>query len=190
MKKHPIVSFFSGLIICSLVIGLIYLIALLMTFDLGGGETLQQIENQSIGLLIITLLLSIVVVLTAKHYWKKAKKFTAYGISILPITCLLIIAAFYINSLNFYAQFDKTVWNQSKWKPFKMSATLVKGKKLIGLTRIEVKQLLGQGSQEYVNKSTNRGSIMYPVQNDWTLTIYFQNDRAVDTELRLPFLGV
>ena len=190
MKKHPIISFFAGLIICGLIIGLVYLLALLMTFDLAGGETLQQVENQDLALLILTLVLAILVFLTARHYWKKGKKFAAYGISVLPAACLLVIAIYYVNSLNVHAEFNKTVWEQSEWKPFKMSATLVKDKKLIGLTRDQVKQMLGQSSQQYGDKSSERTSMVYPVQNSWTLTIYFQNDRVVDTQLRLPFLGV
>lgn len=96
----------------------------------------------------------------------------------------------YWNGIHYHTQFDKAVWEQDTWKPLNMTATLVKENKLIGMTRQEVKEMLGQGVEEHGNPNTDRGSILYLVKENWTLTIYFQKDKVVDTELRLPWLGV
>ena len=190
MHRHPIISFFGGLTICGLILGVVYLLILLMTFNLAGGETLRQIENQRMGLLIITLLLAILAGITVIRFLKSGKKFTAYGISILPIIAVIIVTVYYVANLNSHKQFDRAVWEQSKWKPFDMASTLVKENKLIGLTRQQVKDMLGQGSEEYGDKNTHRGSILYLVQDDWTLIIYFQKGKVIDIKLRRPFLGL
>ena len=190
MRRNPVISFLGGLTICGLILGVIYLLVLLMTFNLAGGETLQQIENQKIGLVIIAVVLAILAAITVMRFLRSGRKFTAYGISVLPILAVIIVTVYYVNNLTIHKQFSRTVWEQSKWKPFDMSATLAKGNKLIGLTRKQVKDMLGQGSEEYGDKNTDRGSILYLVENEWTLIIYLQKDKVVDTELRRPFLGV
>jgi drug/metabolite transporter superfamily protein YnfA len=190
MKRHPIISFFIGLIVSGLILGALYLVFGLLTFSLAGGETLRQIESQTTALLIGTIIAVTIAAMTFRHFFKTGRKFAAYGIGILPLVALVIVGVFYFDSLHSHTQFDKTVWQQDKWKPLNMATTLVKEKKLIGLTRQEVKEMLGQGFEEHADANTDRGSILYLVKEDWTLTVYFQKDKVVDTELRLPFLGV
>jgi drug/metabolite transporter superfamily protein YnfA len=190
MKQHPITSFFIGLIASGLILGALYLLFGLLTFSLAGGETLQQIESQTTALLIGTIIVAIIAIMIARQYIKTGRKFAAYGINVFPLTALVIVGVLYFDSLHSHTQFDKTVWGQDKWKPLNMATTLVKEKKLIGLTRQEVKEMLGQGFEENGDANTDRGSILYLVKEDWTLTVYFQKDKVVDTELRLPFLGV
>jgi len=50
--------------------------------------------------------------------------------------------------------------------------------------------MLGEGSEEYGNKNTDRGAIIYQVENSWTLSVFFQYDKVVDITLRLPYLGI
>ena len=173
-----------------MIIGLIGLFFLLLTFNLGGGETLSQVENQNIAQLIISIFLLIIAVFSARRYIKNNRRYTAYGIIISPLI-LIVIATIYLFEHNVYhTKFDKTIWEQSEWKPESMAKTLVKEKVLIGMTRAQVKEMLGEGSKEYGNASSDRGSILYQVKNDWTLIVLFQKDKVVETELRLPYLGV
>ena len=190
MKRHPIISFFIGLIVSGLILGAVLLVFLFLIFDLGGGETLRQIENQRIALLIITIIVVIIAVKTARHFLRTGRKFTAYGISVLSLIAIVIVGAFYFDNLHSHTEFDKTIWDQDKRKPLNMATTLVKENKLIGMTRLEVKEMLGPGIEEYGNPNTDRGSISYLVKDNWTLTVYFQKDKVVETELRLPWLGV
>jgi hypothetical protein len=190
MKRHPIISFFIGLILTGLILGAIYLVFLFLTFDLGGGETLRQIENQRTALLIGTIIVAIIAAMTARNFLLTGRRFAAYGISVLPLVSLVIVGVFYFNNMNSHTKFDKTIWEQDKWKPLNMATTLVKEKKLIGMTRQKVKQMLGQGFEENGNTFNDRSSIKYLVKEDWTLTVYFQKDKVVETELRLPWLGV
>src|SRR5882724_9755662 len=180
MHRHPIISFLSGFIICGIFFGIIYSLVLLMTFNLAGGETLKQIETQRTEFLIFTIVLALFAGITAIQFLKSRKKFTAYGISALAVLTVLIVTVYHFYSLNIHERFDKTVWEQSKWKPFNMSATLVKEYKLIGLTRKQIKDLLGQPAEEYGDKNSDRGSILYLVKDDWTMSIYIQMDKVVD----------
>jgi hypothetical protein len=173
MKRNPVISFFGGLIISGVLYGIVYLLFLFATFNLAGGETLRQIESQRTAFLIITIMLAVLAAGVARQYLKKGNKFTAYGISILPMIAVVIVAAVYIVNFNYSTQFDKTTWEQSDEKPFNIAATLVKQNKLKGLTRQEVKAMLGQGAEE-----------------NWTLTIYFQHGKVTDAGLRLPWLGI
>jgi len=43
---------------------------------------------------------------------------------------------------------------------------------------------------EYGDATTDRGSLYYLVNNDWTLIVVFQGDKVVETILRLPYLCV
>src|SRR5690242_16554796 len=168
MKQHPVISFFIGLVISGLVLGTVYLLFLFLTFDLGGGETLPQIENQRIALLIITIIVTIIAVMTARHFLKTSRKYTAYGISALPLIAFVMVGIFYFDNLNSYTKFDRTIWEQDQWKPLNMAATLVKEKKLIGLTWQQVKEMLGKGFKEHRDDNTDRGSISYLIKEDWT----------------------
>lgn len=172
------------------IVGIIYLCFFILTFNLAGGETLNQIENQNIVILFISILLSAIAIISARRYFKNNKKYTAFGIAIFPFM-VTITAAIYLFAQNLsHTKFDQAIWTQSERKPDKMAKTLAKGKTLIGLTRTQVKQMLGEGVEEYGNKNTERGSIIYHVQNGWTFSVFFQYDKVVETQLRLPWLGV
>lgn len=71
-----------------------------------------------------------------------------------------------------------------------MAKSLVRQKSLLGLTKFQVKDLLGQGSEEYGNENDDRSSILYSVENGWTLTVIFHKGEVVETQMRQPFLGV
>lgn len=190
MKRNSIISFLAALTVSVILIGIVYLIFFFFTFNLAGGETLNQVESQNITLLVISILLLTIAIIYARRYFKSNKKYTAFGVITFPLL-LVIAGTIYLVEQNFYnTKFDKKIWTQSERKPEKMAKTLVKEKTLIGLTRTQVKEMLGEGVREYGNKNTDRGSIIYHVENDWTFSVFFQYDKVIETQLRLPSLGI
>jgi energy-coupling factor transporter transmembrane protein EcfT len=190
LKRNPILSFLAGLTVATLIIGVIYWCFLLLTFDLGGGETLNQIDNQQIGQLFISILLLFVAFFYAKKYFKTEKKFAGLGIISLPLLIVFVLTFSIVSQSVLTTKFDKGIWEKSKWKPDDMAKSLVRQKSLIGFTRIQVKEMLGQGFEEYGDANSDRGSIIYLVNNGWTLSVIFQKDKVVETQLRQPMLGV
>ncbi len=103
---------------------------------------------------------------------------------------LAFAGIFYLTSSFTTTKFDKAIWTQNKMKPGDMAKSLVRQKTLLGLTRNQVKGLLGQGSEEYGNENDDRGSILYSVENGWILSVIFHEGKVVETQMRQPFLGV
>ncbi|MBS1655672.1 MAG: hypothetical protein JSU05_12550 [Bacteroidetes bacterium] len=161
-----------------------------MTFNLAGGETLLEEENERLLILLVVVGLFIFTLIIARDFRKTGKKYTAAGIIIPPFFILLFTSGFYIYEFNFHTSFNKTEWDQSKVKPFKMAATLIKEKKLIGLTIQEIEDKLGQTSKENINSQTGDGSLSYRVNPDWTFSIYFTNGKVTGSELRRPILDL
>ena len=190
MYKHPIISFLSGLIVCGFVLALICFLLLCLTFNLAGGETLSQTENLRTAYLILTLLLSVFATVIIRAFLRRNKKFTVLGIAILPIVVTVIVTVYYVENINFHTDFNKSVWKPMKWKPFSMSATLVKEHTLIGLTRKQVYDMLGEASEENGMSNDEKDAISYFIENSWTMIIYFEKDRVVSTDLRQPLLCV
>ena len=189
MKPRSLMSFFNAFLVGAFIFLVIGLLILFISFDLGGGETLQQIEAQRMGWLLITLLLAIAAGFIAREYLKNGKRYTPYGIRIVTLICVIGAAIHYSKNL-MVTPFNKTTWQHAEYKPFNMSASLVKRKKLIGLTREQVKNMLGAGADEREDKTAGDGYIKYWVKESWSLTVYFQNGKVIETELRLPWLGV
>jgi|RhiMetdeSRZDD1v2_1073273.scaffolds.fasta_scaffold10967_10 ABC-type transport system involved in multi-copper enzyme maturation permease subunit len=190
MKRDPFISFLAGLAVSIAIVGIIYLCFFLLIFDLGGGETLSQVEHQNMAVWFLSVLLFAIAAIYARRYIRNNRKYTGIGIAIVPFM-VTVTATVYLFGANFYhTKFDKATWAQSKPKPDKMAKTLVKEKTLIGLTRMQVKQMLGEGAEEYGDKNTDRGSIIYHVENNWTFSVIFRYDKVIDTQLRLPWLGI
>lgn len=188
MKNNPVISLLFGLMITAVILMVLTMLYFFLTFDVAGGETLQEIESKRTALLFLTFLIAGLAFLMSRHFFKTGKKYTAVGISILPLIALIGVSIYYIDNYNYSTTFDQTTWKQEKRKPFNMTATLVKDDVLIGLTRLEVKEKLGEGYEEYDNIKTGRGSISYLVENDWTITVYFIEDKTVKANLRLPMM--
>ncbi|MCB0762993.1 MAG: hypothetical protein KDC12_15815 [Flavobacteriales bacterium] len=189
MKGNPAISFTGGLIITAVILIVLYLLYLVSIFDLSVGETLQEIENQRTILLVLTIIIAGLTVLVSRRFIRAGKKYTAIGTVILPLLALLAVTVSYFNNFNYHTTFNHTTWQQDMHKPFDMAATLVKDKVLIGMTRIEVEEMLGQGHEKsYGDQSQGNGYVSYLVEHSWTLIIYFEKDIVVDTKLRLPYM--
>jgi hypothetical protein len=189
MKLGAFVSFLLGFIVTGVILAFIFLCLVILTFDLGGGKTLGELEAQRALMLSITLLLILVAGSVARDFIKGKKRFVALGIRVMALLCIIVVAGNYIYNLTIPTTFNKTKWEQSDYKPYHMAATLVKRDTLIGLTKQQVKDLLGQGlNRDY--ESAGAGYQEYLVEDTWKLTLYFEKDKLVRTELRLPWLGV
>jgi hypothetical protein len=187
MRDNKVISLLSGLVITGVILAVIAVVYFLLTFDLVGGETLQEIENQRTALLVSSIIIAGFTVLVCRHFIKTGKKYVAIGTSILPLLTLIMVSAYYINNFNYQTPLDQTIWKQEKRKPFDMAASLVKDNVLIGMTRTEVKEMLGSGYEEgYGNVNPNKGFISYLIKEEWTLNIYFENDKVTGVKLRLP----
>lgn len=187
-KMQSVLGLIAGLLIGGLIFGLLYAVVLLATFNLAGGETVGQLEKQRTGTLLAMLFFSILISVGTRPVIKYRSRFVGYGIRLVSLISML--AAVIGCQVNQYSSFDKAVWLQSAPKPFDMSATLLNSNKLKGKTRQEVKLLLGDGLHESGDPDAERGTILYAVEEGWTLTLYFTCDRVVDAELRSPWLGV
>lgn len=192
MKLHPVISFIIAFLISGLILSVVFVVLffLLAMASFAGGETLQDMENLRIAILLIAIILVVIAVMIGRRFTKTGRKSVAYGISVLPVITLVIVGVFFCYNINYHTEFDTALWGKDKRKPFNMAATLVKEDKLIGLTRQEVKKMLGEGDEEYGNPDTDRGAILYLVEEGWTMTLYFQKDKVVEAGLRQPLLGV
>jgi hypothetical protein len=188
LKRNPIILFLTALIVTSIVIGLVIGVIGMLTFDLAGGETLDQVEGQNVMYLIFSIVLLVIAIVCAISYIKKGNKFTAYGIMV-AASLLLIAMTIYVVKEHIYPnKFDQVVWKQATWKPEGMAKALTQQKKLVGLSRAQIKEMLGEGSEEYGDINSDRGSIIYSVENDWTFSVLFQKDKVLDIEMRRPRL--
>ncbi|KAF2509107.1 hypothetical protein [Flavobacterium foetidum] len=184
---HPIVSLLISLTITTVTILIIGFFYLFFTFSIEGGQPLNEIENQHIQQFYISVLILAIAFLVAKFYLRKGKKYTALGILVLPILLVLSTSNYLLKNNFNHTPFSKTLWMQSLYKPEKMAKTLVREKKLIGLTRTQIKDMLGKGSKEYGDIGTGKSEIEYLVLNDWTMTVFFLKDKVIASELRLPY---
>jgi hypothetical protein len=184
MNRHPILSFLRSFILTAIVTGLIIFGFVLLTFNLAGGETLDEEEGQHIAYLIISILLVAIAIGFSRRYFKKNKAF-AYGIIVPPFLLFIAMIVFVFRDQSYTTNFDQHTWKQSTWKPEGMAKTLVKKNRLIGLTRQQVKAMLGDGSEEF-GINSDRGAIIYRIENNWMLSIIFQNDAVVETIMKRP----
>lgn len=157
-----------------------------MTFDLVGGESLQQIENQHTYLLSSTIVLFLTLSVFSIQQFKKNNTGRASGLIILPFVILILVVSYYFKNYNFYTELDQNIWKTEEWKPLNMAATLVKENKLEGLSLEEVIELLGSGFEKFYDGENKIGYIKYHVENSWTLTIILKNGMVNISELRLP----
>jgi len=188
--QHPIVSFLGGMLVGTFAVGIVGICFFIVSFNLAGGETLQQIEFQNTLLLVTTLLLVLSAAIAARRHFKKGRKYTGYGVSLLPLVAFIIALVYYLDNFTYHKPFDKVTWEKAKMKPLEMAAALVEENKLLGLSRQEVEKKLGPGDENYNNMESGRASISYSVGKEWTLTVYFEKNIVIDAELRLPWLGV
>ncbi len=185
-----ILSFIIGLVISAFIVGLVGFGFALMSFDLAGGETLAEIEGQHVAGLVLSVFTLIITVFSIWQYYGRIRKYMACGLVTTQLVVMCFSIIYIINEKNISTEFDRAIWIKSDWKPEDMAKSLVKNNQLIGLTRDQVKEKLGEGAEAYGNVDSDRGSIIFKIENNWTMTILFQRDKVVSAEMRQPRLGV
>ncbi len=188
MEKNRTISFIKGLLISGLTLFILSLIYFAGIFNLGGGETIQEIETQRIILLIGITIVSIITVFTVRLYIRENRKYFAYGMGLLPLLGQTAVMIFFISNLSYSTPFEKAKWDQKIIKPYDIAVTLVKEQKLIGLNEKEVLEML-DSQQEYGKMSVGR-HIEYLVENDWIMSVSFENHKVMQVTLRRPMLCV
>jgi hypothetical protein len=166
----------------------LFALYLFITFKFIGGETVQDIQSQRTGLLVIAIVVALVAAIRGKLLAKDGAKYAGLGIVILPFVSLVAVAVYFVFTFNFYTPFDQVAWRDSERKPLKMAASLVTDNQLIGFTRKEVKLMLGQGIEQNRMDTTAGGGIHYLVEDQWTLNIVFEQGFVKFTTLRLPWM--
>lgn len=181
--KHWTLSALLGVFISFMVYAILYPIYLILSFDLAGGETLQEFEGHQIILSIVTVSISGMILLRFDGKLKKiAKKYVFIGILILPLSMV------YLNHFAYKTTFEKNIWQKSNPKPLNMATTLMKDDILIGMTIEEVREILGQGIEYNLKKSATRGYMSYKVASGWIMTIFFSKNKVIEITLRQPMM--
>lgn len=185
MREYPIVSFLAGFIITTMVVVVIYFAWLLLGFNLVGGESLEKIGNESMELVVIAFF--ILLAITLRALWGNSNRYQNMGrVSVAVIVFLLAVG--YMYRQNYMSEtFDKTVWDKSNTKPYVMAATLYRQKKLEGLSKNQVYQMLESNTS---NNLYERDEVQYNVQGGLQLIIHFDNNIVNNVQLRRPYLGV
>lgn len=186
VKYNSIKVFLTSLLITGLLLSIVGACYFIFTFNLAGGETLQEVESQRVLLVFLAIFILGIAVRVCIRYLKAGEKYRAIGTGILPLTLFILVGAYYIDSYNYHQQFEQKVWKQRVVKPFDMAVTLVKGNKIIGMTKAEVKQMLGKDYEEFTSTTSMKSYMYYLVEQKWRLGVVFENDVVVDVKLQLP----
>lgn len=158
MKKDKVFSFVGGLGLSALVSGIVFCLLVLETMDLFGIDEITDPESRHAKLFYTALAMSLLIATVVALLFISKKKHSTIGVAITCLPWLFMTLKFgiiYFDKSNYYEKFDKQIWSSSKDKPLKMARELVKNKTLIGLTRKEAIQKLGQG------KAFNRDNTDY-----------------------------
>ena len=189
-RRIPIWRLLGGLLLGILIFAAFLLVFVFLTFNLAGGETIEQIEHQNLYFMILAAIPAVWLGFRTRHYIKTDQRPRATIRGSAALTVVICIVVFYIFTMIPHRSFDKDNWLRPDRKPLAMAAELVEDRKLIGLNGKQIEQMLGKPAENSENPNSIRGGVSYQVEDGWKMTIYFESDKVVETELRQPFLGV
>lgn len=182
-SMKQLLSCIAGGTVTAIIYAVLLFFFVIGTFSLSG-ETLSQKENRDTFVffsLVIILLLTVYV--TIRQYLS-GKKFTATGIAavgLLAIYGVFYTGKIYFSNLDYYQGFDKAIWVESRFKPFKMAKTLVKKNKLSMLSKQEILDLLGLPENDC---SDECHYLHYTTEGNWKLCILlFDNNKVKEAYL-------
>lgn len=127
--SHPVISFSGGLIAGAAIIAVICFLLALMSFNLGGGESLMTISSQYTGFTVAAAVFAMCGSFVAKRLTAKGKQFKAYGVC---VSLILFLIATVTAQVNFqrHEPLVSTEWKHADRKPFHMAVTLIEERKL------------------------------------------------------------
>ncbi len=165
--------FFTG--ICYFAIIFFYVLA---TFSLAG-ETLTEKENGDTFRFFSVFFIVTITTFIVVRKIRSRQPFTAIGMSLplaLAVYGMIVSGITCIDNLDYHLSFNKQKWDNTEFKPFKMAKTLVKEKKLIGMSHQDLFNMLGSRNNDYWN---DKNYMVYPTDNpSWGLEIGFTNDKV------------
>ena len=120
---------------------------------------------------------------------KIKRKSSALGIGIASLVSLYFTitlgATCFDNWFN-YQDFDQKVWHQSKYKSFEMAKTIVKDHLLLGLTKEQVVDKIGNA--EGFLGDPNNNLLEMRTDESWHLRVEFKDNVAINAYLWKPQL--
>lgn len=185
-NEHPIGAFILGMAITGFLFGLIPILYLLLTFDLGGGETFQQVQAQRSALLMFVTLLVGISLYSSWKQAKRGKRYLALGILPIPLLALSVVFSSHLLAFHQRTDFDQVVWKQADEKPLGMVLRLLEDGRLIQLTRDELYELLGQPNDFQSSRRKPPSTETIYVEREWLLILHYEDDRVVNCELVQP----
>ena len=184
MIQKPIISFVLGLLVAGIISGFVYFILFLETFDLFGTNELIDPEGKHGKIFYTSLIMTIFSLAVFISLVRYNNKFTALGMAIPNLVVIFMLLKFggvYLDKSNYYAKFNKQVWIDAGEKPIKMARGLVKDEVLIGFTKSETFEMLGQ---ERIEKRDSIEFTRYWTENgDCALSLTFEKDKVTKANL-------
>jgi hypothetical protein len=182
MTRKNIISIGIGLLISSLVSGVLYYMLFLETFDLFGIESIIDPEARHKKIFYTTLAISILTIVAVIGLVLWNRKLTAIGVG-LPLSIglwvLFTIGPVFYDKSSYYEQFDKERWIKSSEKPLKMARLLVVNQELIGLSVDNITNMLGKGQS-----SDSREHLLYRTDyGQCRLALTIKNNKVTNAHL-------
>lgn len=191
-QQRNILSLILGFLLSSSIFIAVMISFLLLTFNLAGGET---IENRSIHLFILWGLIILLSAITSWASYVKythSKRYTAYGTGAAAFAQLLFFFFILYQTWFTTVPFERQQWRQKHTLP--MAVYLHQEKILYGYTPEQVSKLLGQPNDSYTGREKELGYMAYYLQyqnETWVLYIYFNSKQEVkETVIRTAYLSV
>ncbi|MEN8251741.1 MAG: hypothetical protein ABFS32_22670 [Bacteroidota bacterium] len=160
-KKNNILSFFIGAVISLIIVIAVLAVRMYLYMLTIGFEPIQDVDDYLRFYIIPAIM--IVAVLGVYRLFKKRKRFTSYGIlvSLLPILFIVYLNAVDLVSYLKPVHFSEELWNSSVDKPYTDARALIENDLLVGKTRAEVIDILGEN---YNQTHTNDTIIVYRLE--------------------------
>lgn len=167
--------------------GAFVLLGLAIFNILAGGETLEEIESRNMGVFLTSLAVLAISYMYSRKF-QKGNKSGTIGTILIPSICFLVASCWFVHENYGHTKFDKATWEQSSIKPEGMTISLVRDKRLLGLSRQEVSALLGDYGKRINNADS--GCMTYSIANGWSLSVRFTDEKVSEIVLRQRWLSI
>lgn len=185
MKAIHFLHFFFGVFVGIVAFAMLGILFLLLTFNLAGGETLEQLQGHRWLLMILTMILAGVFTNMTFRWVKGKRRIVAYGSRVVIIVAVIAATGYLVDGY-VYTAFDKQIWDRSVYKPFRMAAGVSKTDNLMGFSETKIKSLLGTPAEEFDYIGNGKSGMIYNVDDGWILRLDFADGKLTEMELRSP----
>lgn len=183
MTKKNFLHFVLGLSVSTIISLGGYFLIFIHSFDLFGTRQAKDPEGFDGEIFYLTLILVMINCFVSIFLITKKRRFSAAGSSaplILGFTILIWFGKDYFNKSTYYESFDRVQWTANTNR-VKMARKLVKEEELLGLSKDDVTQKLGQGFETTDN---DRPVLLYNVDGDWMkLALLFERDKVSEADI-------